>query len=94
MKDSGVGSFMAGVAIGGLVGAAIGLLMAPEPGTRLREQVGEFVDGRRTAFDDAVSEGRAAAEIARAEMLAPEEGDEPDPAPAAVQSTESETTAS
>lgn len=69
MKDSGFGSFLAGVAIGGLVGAAIGLLLAPESGTRLREQVGEFVDGRRTAFDEAINEGRAAAEMARAEML-------------------------
>jgi hypothetical protein len=35
----------------------------------MREQVGEFVGERRAAFDDAVNEGRAAAEKARAEML-------------------------
>lgn len=73
MKDSGFGSFLAGVAIGGLIGAAIGLLLAPDSGTRLREQVGEFVDGTRTAFDDAINEGRAAAEIARAEILSTRE---------------------
>jgi gas vesicle protein len=69
MKDSGIGSFFAGVAIGGLIGAAIGLLLAPGTGEEMREQVGGFVDGRRTAFGDAISEGRAAAEIARAEMM-------------------------
>ncbi len=69
MRDSGLGSFLAGVVIGGLVGAAIGLLLAPDTGERLREQVGEFVDERRTAIGDAINEGRAAADIARAGML-------------------------
>jgi gas vesicle protein len=78
MRDSELGSFLAGVVIGGLVGAAIGLLLAPDTGERLREHVGEFVDERRSAFDEAISEGRAAAEIARAEMLADRQ---PQPAP-------------
>jgi gas vesicle protein len=69
MKDSGFGSFLAGLAIGGLIGAAIGLLLAPSSGDEIREQVGEFVGERRAAFDEAVNEGRAAAEKARAEML-------------------------
>lgn len=69
MKESGLGSFFAGLTIGALAGAAVGLLMAPASGEAMREQVGEFVDERRTAFDEAVSEGRAAAELARAEML-------------------------
>ncbi|HEY7525276.1 MAG TPA: YtxH domain-containing protein [Candidatus Limnocylindria bacterium] len=77
MKDSGIGSFMAGVAIGGLIGAAIGLLMAPTSGEEIREQVGDFVDGRRAAFGDAVSEGRAAAQMARAEMLGAYDADAP-----------------
>lgn len=86
MRDSGLGSFLAGVVIGGFIGAAIGLLLAPEKGERFREQVGEFVDERRSAFGDAVSEGRAAAEYARAEMLgAPDEpranGAHPEAAP-------------
>jgi gas vesicle protein len=68
MRDSGFGSFLAGVAIGGLIGAAIGLLLAPTTGDQMREQVGEFVGERRAAFDDAVNEGRAAAEQARAGM--------------------------
>ena len=66
MKDSGFGSFVAGMVIGGLVGAAIGLLLAPASGEDLREQVGGFVDERRAAFDDAINEGRMAAEQARA----------------------------
>jgi YtxH-like protein len=78
MRDSGLGSFLAGVVIGGLVGAAIGLLIAPDTGERLRGQVGEFVDERRTAIGDAISEGRAAAEIARAGMLgSPSSGSAP-----------------
>jgi gas vesicle protein len=69
MKDSGIGSFLAGVVIGGLIGAAIGLLVAPRTGEELREQVGEFVDSKRATFDEAINEGRAAAEQARAEMV-------------------------
>ena len=76
MKDSGIGSFLAGVVIGGLIGAAIGLLIAPQSGERLREQVGEFVDVKKAEWDEAVSEGRAAAEQARAEMLADAETSE------------------
>jgi gas vesicle protein len=80
MKDSGFGSFLAGVVIGGVIGAAIGLLLAPRSGEEFRGQMGEFVDQRRAAFDDAVNEGRMAAEQARADMEdaydAATEGDE------------------
>lgn len=69
MKDSGFGSFLAGMLIGGLIGAAIGMLLAPSSGDELREQVGEFVGEKKAAFDEAINEGRAAAEKARAEML-------------------------
>jgi gas vesicle protein len=68
MRDSGFGSFLAGVLIGGLVGIAVGLLLAPSSGEELREQVGGYVDERRAAFDDAVNEGRLAAEQARADL--------------------------
>jgi gas vesicle protein len=77
MRDSGFGSFLAGVVIGGLIGAAIGLLLAPASGEDLREQVGEFVDERRTAFGDAVNEGRLAAEQARATMQDAYDADAP-----------------
>jgi gas vesicle protein len=70
MKDSGLGSFLAGVVIGGFIGAALGLILAPQTGDELREHVGEFVDSKKAELDDAVNEGRAAAEQARAEMVA------------------------
>jgi gas vesicle protein len=69
MKDTGFGSFLAGVVIGGLIGAALGLLLAPQTGDELREQVGDFVDGKRAEWDEAINEGRAAAEQARAGMV-------------------------
>ncbi|MCV0403667.1 MAG: YtxH domain-containing protein [Chloroflexi bacterium] len=69
MKDSAFGSFFAGVVIGGLVGAALGLLLAPQTGDELRGQVNDFVESKRAEIDDAVNEGRAAAEQARAEMV-------------------------
>ena len=69
MKDSGFGSFLAGVVIGGLIGAAVGLLLAPQTGDEFREHVGDFVDGKKAEWDEAVNEGRAAAEQARAGMV-------------------------
>jgi gas vesicle protein len=69
MKDSGFGSFLAGVVIGGLIGAALGLLLAPQTGEELRDQIDDFVDGKKQEWDEAVNEGRAAAEKARAGMV-------------------------
>ncbi len=74
MKDSGFGSFFAGVVIGGLVGAALGLILAPRTGDELREQVNDFVESKRAEIGDAVNEGKAAAEQARAEMVGEHEG--------------------
>ena len=68
MRDSGFGSFLAGVVIGGLVGAAVGLMLAPQSGDQAREQLGEFVDEKRSQLGDAINEGKAAAARARAEM--------------------------
>ncbi len=68
MKDSGFGSFFAGVVIGGLIGAALGLILAPQTGDELRGQVNDFVESKRAEIDEAVNEGKAAAEQARAEM--------------------------
>jgi gas vesicle protein len=69
MNDSGFGSFLAGVVIGGLIGAALGLLLAPQTGDELREHVGGLIDERKAGWGDAVNEGRAAAEQARAGMV-------------------------
>ncbi len=76
MKDSGFGSFLAGAVIGGFIGAALGLLLAPQTGEELREHVGEYVDHKRAEIGDAVNEGRAAAEQARADMVADHEASE------------------
>lgn len=81
MKDSGFGSFLAGVVIGGLIGAAIGLLLAPRAGDEMREQVGEFVGEKRAAIGEAINEGRAAAEKARAEMVSAYDAVGGEPAP-------------
>jgi gas vesicle protein len=81
MKDSGFGSFLAGVVIGGLIGAAIGLLLAPRAGDETREQVGEFVGEKRAAIGEAINEGRAAAEKARAEMMSAYDASGGEPAP-------------
>jgi gas vesicle protein len=82
MNGSGFGSFVAGLVIGGLIGAAVGLLLAPESGEDMRGQVGEFVDDRMRDFGDAVSEGKAAAEQARTAMLAALQRDAATEAPA------------
>ena len=68
MRDSGFGSFLGGVVIGGLVGAAVGLMLAPQSGDQTREQLGEFVDEKCSQLGDAINEGKAAAARARAEM--------------------------
>ena len=76
MKDSGFSSFLAGVVIGGLIGAALGLLLAPQTGEDFREHVGDYVDSKKAELDEAVNEGRAAAEQARAEMVSAFEASE------------------
>jgi len=76
MKDTGFSSFLAGVVIGGLIGAALGLLLAPQTGEEFREHVGDYVDSKKAGFDEAVNEGRAAAEQARAGMVSDLEASE------------------
>jgi gas vesicle protein len=68
MRDSGFGSFLAGLVIGGLVGAAVGLLLTPQSGDEARERIGGFVDEKRAQLGEAINEGRDAAAQARAEM--------------------------
>ncbi|HSK92581.1 MAG TPA: YtxH domain-containing protein [Candidatus Angelobacter sp.] len=76
MKDSGFGSFLAGAVIGAFIGAALGLLLAPQSGDELRGHVGDYVDSKKSEIGDAVNEGRAAAEQARAGMVAEHEASE------------------
>jgi len=85
-QDSGFGDFLAGFLLGGLVGAAVALLFAPQSGEEtvsmikdkgieLKDRVSELrpEDAKkaiRQAFDEAIAEGRQAAERAREEMMA------------------------
>lgn len=54
-------NFLAGFFVGGLVGAAAGLLMAPESGTELQERI-------RARVDELMEEGEKAAAARRAEL--------------------------
>ncbi|MBI3977527.1 MAG: YtxH domain-containing protein [Chloroflexi bacterium] len=64
------GGFLAGVIVGGLAGAALALLLAPQPGERTRRQLlsepSVLPVRAREAVQDAIGRGRAAAEEARA----------------------------
>jgi gas vesicle protein len=50
------GDFLAGVFVGALIGAAVGLLLAPEPGEETRERV---IEKARKLKDAASERGRA-----------------------------------
>jgi gas vesicle protein len=64
------GAFVAGFLIGGLVGAATALLMAPQSGEETRaiiqEKSIELKDAATTAAEDAIARAEAAAADARA----------------------------
>ena len=48
MADSGMDKFVTGMLFGAVVGAAIGMLVAPKPGSEtrqlVRERAGEYID--------------------------------------------------
>lgn len=54
-------SFLAGLFVGGLVGVAAGLLLAPYRGTELQEEISKRID-------ELVEEGRKAAVARQAEL--------------------------
>ncbi len=66
------GSFLAGFAIGGLVGAVISLLFAPQSGnetrTVIREKAYEIRDKAEDAYDDTYAKAEAAASQARIKL--------------------------
>jgi gas vesicle protein len=51
MADSGLDKFVTGMVFGAALGAAIGLLLAPKPGSEtrqmVRERAGEYIDVAR-----------------------------------------------
>jgi gas vesicle protein len=69
-KSGEFGAFVAGFLIGGLVGAAASLLMAPQSGEETRaiiqEKSIELKDKAATTAEDAIARAEAAAEEARA----------------------------
>ena len=77
-SDSEIGSFLTGFIIGGLVGAAVALIMAPQSGEETRAQIRqrsiEIRDQTATYGEDAQrrAEDAAAAARNRAEKLAAE----------------------
>ena len=77
-SDSEIGSFLTGFIIGGLVGAAVALIMAPQSGEETRAQIRqpsiELRDQANTYGEDARhrAEEAAAAARNRAEKLAAE----------------------
>ena len=69
-KSGEFGAFVAGFLVGGLVGAATALLMAPQSGEETRaiitEKSIELKDAATTAAEDAIARAEAAAAEARA----------------------------
>jgi gas vesicle protein len=63
-QDTGVevGAFFAGVLIGGLVGAAVALLIAPQSGEETRKQLAKSSEDLRDRAQDVVEDARERAE--------------------------------
>jgi gas vesicle protein len=68
-ENNDIGSFVAGVIVGGLVGAAVALLLAPQSGeetrTMIRDKSIEIKDRAMEVGQDALSRAEAAVEEAR-----------------------------
>lgn len=69
-NDSDIGAFLTGFVIGGLVGAAVALIMAPQSGAETREQLRQKGIELRTQGEETLAETRARAESAAAEARA------------------------
>jgi gas vesicle protein len=69
-NDNNGSSFFAGLILGGIIGAVLGLLFAPQPGDKTREQLrgrlDEFVSMGKSAWE----EGKEAASQKGAEIKA------------------------
>ena len=61
-SDSGIGAFFAGVLIGGLVGAATALMMAPQSGEETRRSLGRASVDFRDRASDSLEDARERAE--------------------------------
>ncbi len=54
-------NFFTGLLLGGIIGAVLGLLFAPQPGEKTREQLRGKVDGLASLGKSAWEEGKEAA---------------------------------
>lgn len=63
--------FLAGAALGGIVGAALALLLTPESGDVLRGQISERTEHLRSEVQRAAAERRAELEEQLAALRAP-----------------------
>lgn len=63
-----VGSFLAGAVIGGLVGAGIALLQAPQSGERTREQIKHQADETRKQVENLISTAKTHTQEAAEEV--------------------------
>ncbi len=61
-SDAGIGAFFAGVLIGGLVGAATALLLAPQSGEETRRTLGRYSNDFRDRAQDSLEDARERAE--------------------------------
>ena len=69
-NDSDIGAFLTGFVIGGLVGAAVALILAPQSGAETREQIRQKGIELREQGEESLAEARARAEAAAAEARA------------------------
>lgn len=69
-RDSDLGSFLSGLIIGGLIGAAAALLLAPQSGEETRTVIRDKSIELKDRASDTAEEARARAEAAAAEARA------------------------
>lgn len=69
-KENSGSGFLAGLLVGSIVGLALGLLFAPQPGERSREQLRGRMDGLASLGKAAWEEGKEAASQKGAEVQA------------------------
>jgi len=71
-NDNSIGAFLAGIFIGGLVGAAAALLLAPQSGEETREQIREksieLRDRAEVSLDEARTRVGQSAETVRVKV--------------------------
>jgi gas vesicle protein len=65
------GSFLLGALLGGIIGAAAALVLAPAPGNKLRDQVRDYVGSVRNQINQAAITRRAQLEHELAMLRSP-----------------------